>query len=809
MVLSPSSASHLSLLQVLSTTAMRIPFFRIWYSTTYSIIFFILLVLLAATPADLVYQTVKNHSSQNAYAVAGVYVLTIVVILFIYASRLYTNRAVLAGIPKFYIPIEQGEVGKNVRRMIVKCLERSALIAWDSRPRDVRPEMQHEEGESVAHSADRHLSTFRRKHHSKDMTVIPIDPESPPWGHITHPGWSSPCSDDIPNLNFWTVITELPNLIEAKAVSLAPPDPAFAPPGAFLDPAQMMPDARIVALLQRPPTMGLRDYLSHLSHFGIINPPNLGASFVQQYEYARFSTAALTETQFRSLMSTFANILSGMTGLSPELVAELQAAGDYAFSDTASLALSQTSHSTGTGSAIHYKTPRTQPFDDSSSYTRSTTSTTVRSGSVGTVRTAPSRVQDFDFAAPMMPPRTPSNQSLKSMRTTRSTPMPRSSSSLAPSESSLFSKLTNTNASTTTASGDGAFVTADRDKLFPVTNPTVDGEDCLHDCESCTIKYPRKFDIDETDKLYGHIAGWSTHLLVATGKTDWVRDVADEKGSVMEAVDKGGVKPNNGKLMLSASNMPLPHDLHHTEAPAGEETPTSILLLPAFTIIDNVTPSRVPDLITTYVDAAPTNETPLSATPFSLPTAATTPSIPSALPPLTPRPCPHQYLILLCSQKTRDARCGQSAPLLRRELERHLRPLGLYRDLHDERPGGCGIYFISHVGGHKYSANVMVYRRAGSAGTVVPSAAEAASLDADATEAANGEANGKGEKGDGEGNGEKKEEQREAAQCIWLARIKPEDCENLVRYTILQGKVVKPEKQLRGGFDRGRQLVSW
>ena len=53
-----------------------------------------------------------------------------------------------------------------------------------------------------------------------------------------------------------------------------------------------------------------------------------------------------------------------------------------------------------------------------------------------------------------------------------------------------------------------------------------------------------------------------------------------------------------------------------------------------------------------------------------------------------------------------------------------------------------------------------------------------------------------------EGNGE-------AAQCIWLARVRPEDCENIVRYTILQGKVVKPKSQLRGGFDRGKQLVSW
>ena len=49
----------------------------------------------------------------------------------------------------------------------------------------------------------------------------------------------------------------------------------------------------------------------------------------------------------------------------------------------------------------------------------------------------------------------------------------------------------------------------------------------------------------------------------------------------------------------------------------------------------------------------------------------------------------------------------------------------------------------------------------------------------------------------------------EAVQGIWLARVRPEDCENLVRYTVLQGKLVKPQRQLRGGFDRERGLVSW
>lgn len=81
--------------------------------------------------------------------------------------------------------------------------------------------------------------------------------------------------------------------------------------------------------------------------------------------------------------------------------------------------------------------------------------------------------------------------------------------------------------------------------LFPVVDKAVDGDDCDHDCDSCSIKYPKNFKIDEGDDLYGFVKGWSTHVLVATGKSDWVRDVADEKGSVMQAI--GNAKgPSNG-----------------------------------------------------------------------------------------------------------------------------------------------------------------------------------------------------------------------------------------------------------------------
>lgn len=135
--------------------------------------------------------------------------------------------------------------------------------------------------------------------------------------------------------------------------------------------------------------------------------------------------------------------------------------------------------------------------------------------------------------------------------------------------------------------------------------------------------------------------------------------------------------------------------------------------------------------------------------------------------------------------------------------------------MHDARPGGVGIYFISHVGGHKFSANVMVYRRADAVD-------KARAGVADGIGNANGNHEELGTEGEGGGGGEhmvRKEEEaktkpkgwedEEGAQCIWLARVRPEDCEGIIKYTVLQGKVVKPERQLRGGFDRAKGLTSW
>ena len=346
--------------------------FRIFYTSFFSILNLALLALLLITPADAIRQALNNRQNYNAWVVGGCYLFTVVFGIFIYSLRIWTNRTVLAAIPKTWIPVEKGEVNKKVRRMIVASLARSAAIAWDARPRVPpqnttvisEPETRNTVPKPLkAERVRKRLKILpkRRAEVEQDEQTIALPPHPPVWGDISHDGWSSPTSPDLPNLQYTTVIFELPHLIEARAVSLAPPDPdsTSQPP---------MLDLRAADILRRPASMGLRDYVSHLTSLGVLTPSAVTVGFLSSYEYARFSNYPLTEPQFRELMKQFAEVLRSMKPLSEDVLASFDADPQSDIDDGAC--------STST---------------DRSRSMKSAHSVGSRSGSEGTIRTAPSR----------------------------------------------------------------------------------------------------------------------------------------------------------------------------------------------------------------------------------------------------------------------------------------------------------------------------------------------------------------------------------------------------------------------------------
>ena len=317
------------------------------------------------------------------------------------------------------MPIEKGDVNRRVRRMIVDNLLRSALIAYESHPRDLREDIHELKDPKESGSHNKWLPN-----QSTEQMRIRHNPVAAPiWGDISHPGWSSPTSHDLPNLQYEPVILELPHLIEAKAVSLAPPDPGYAldPDAENVEPLpSQVPNALAVDLLQRPATTSLRDYITHLSSIDMIDPPSLGADFLILYEKARFSGSALQETEFRKLMSIFAEILRGMKELDPEIVAELHAEDDYESDIDGDGGESLESTETVEHTPFHTPLPYAGGFFRPADGYVAAKSNVSLSGSEGSVHTAPSRARAKSRAttsvAASSRPRADRKTSLSSLR---------------------------------------------------------------------------------------------------------------------------------------------------------------------------------------------------------------------------------------------------------------------------------------------------------------------------------------------------------------------------------------------------------
>lgn len=131
-----------------------------------------------------------------------------------------------------------------------------------------------------------------------------------------------------------------------------------------------------------------------------------------------------------------------------------------------------------------------------------------------------------------------------------------------------------------------------------------------------------------------------------------------------------------------------------------------------------------------------------------------------------------EILILVCGHGGRDDRCGQMAPILMAEFEEKLQrqniailkgvPSAETNNSFNSMPS-ARIASISHIGGHKFAGNVIVY--------IPPSFS-------------NNPLAGKG---------------------IWYGRVGPEHVEGIVANTILEGKVIKD--QFRGGIDRDGEMI--
>lgn len=129
-------------------------------------------------------------------------------------------------------------------------------------------------------------------------------------------------------------------------------------------------------------------------------------------------------------------------------------------------------------------------------------------------------------------------------------------------------------------------------------------------------------------------------------------------------------------------------------------------------------------------------------------------------------------VILICGHGGRDMRCGVMAPVLESEFDRVFTARGFSTSVSDDKTVDSTehvhIGLISHVGGHKYAGNVIIY---------VPPGMKM-------RDGASNPLAGKG---------------------IWYGRVEPRHIEGIVEETIFGGRVVTDH--FRGGIGRDGEIL--
>ncbi|KAG8758886.1 hypothetical protein FRC14_007151 [Serendipita sp. 396] len=324
---------------------------------------------------------------------------------------------------------------------------------------------------------------------------------------------------------------------------------------------------------------------------------------------------------------------------------------------------------------------------------------------------------------------------------------------------------------------------------IPVSNDPC--RTCADPCEAGHLEYPPRFDVDTSGDMLGSVKPYMRQVVISTGKADWVREVTDEDGSLAQLLSSVSTSSSSSPAITAPSFPPCKPTTRlgilngsHT---SSEDEAHRVLVLPDFKVITNVEPTK--SSAKAFYDYA------------LAPSIGRIGGTMEEGQSFRSYPLPYACIILLCSHRRRDNRCHIAALKLEtafcRELEsrkwevdHNLReeeemnpPLEeltgseqekeeeLNRRLRDAATGTDNgqklalILKISHIGGHKYAGNVILYTP----------------------------------QGPNTGTG------------IWYGRVSPHEVPAVVQHTIIEGKIL-PEL-LRGGINVTRKedcsLLDW
>ncbi|KAH0542421.1 hypothetical protein FGG08_003176 [Glutinoglossum americanum] len=280
--------------------------------------------------------------------------------------------------------------------------------------------------------------------------------------------------------------------------------------------------------------------------------------------------------------------------------------------------------------------------------------------------------------------------------------------------------------------------------------------------------------IDHERPLSNTMAAYVQQVLISTGKDDWTSRIEEdeEAGELVRGLrrllGKGGAlaDPYNNIMLSHCSFSPSP-------VPTQKFKTASAYILPSFHYLPSIplTPPSIEEFTRAFL-LPPTLHLAHKGLLASQRLAfVQQPELQCSC--LGSRSA-SDILILICGHRGRDKRCGVMGPLLRDEFERRLSSIGVFEVLKDAPPAetppcipaaklGVRVGLISHVGGHKFAGNVIIY---------IPPSLTANDL---------------------------------AGKGIWYGRVEPRHVEGIIEETIVKGRVIG--ELFRGGIDKESQIL--
>ena len=264
---------------------------------------------------------------------------------------------------------------------------------------------------------------------------------------------------------------------------------------------------------------------------------------------------------------------------------------------------------------------------------------------------------------------------------------------------------------------------------------------CADPCDLGHEEWPNRFDVDLSSDMLGSVKPYGRQVVISTGKSDWAREVTEDSGSLAEHLSNAHSK------LISSSTSSRP--AKSKDAPPGVFNPAestrlsvlngshrevgcvpkthAVLVFPDYKIVKDVpaTAEGAKEFWKAALDPSIGIEGAKSESGFKS------------------WVLPYSAVILLCSHKRRDNRCHIAAPVLEDAFTNSLSSLGwdVHTQLDDpadldlpalddlpepraeavieqlrglRRPGSDYAQRVlilrnSHIGGHKFAGNVIIY----------------------------------------------------------------------------------------------------